>query len=464
MLLRRLKYPNTTGLILRRTFPDLYKSHIVKMYQEFPDVMKWYNQDHKEIRFPNGSRLFFGYAEHSSDLSAFESSEFADIMPDEAQQFSQSELERLYIVNRCTTNLDITAKMLMPFMPGLDETGLPPLGLPYLKRVFVDGQVEGEEQRQKWAFIHAFSWDNVEWFRKEMIRDGISEDEFYSWSADARRDYFIERTEYGATLAAMTDKNLRDAWLYGKFDVFQGQYFSNFNKELHVKPHSLVLTMLKPWYSYWLSGDWGYDHPHSIYLNAMDENNHVITFGEIYGRKVGETELGKAITAKCAGRDFKMFTFSWDAGKLSPRANPKFPKSIGQLISDALGDGIPKPHPADSSPGSRIARARLTSMLLDVNGITISDECKSLITCLPSLVRDPDNTEDVMKTDFSANGIGDDAYDGWSMGLQEMLGAARKSRDVLLQERLTEVRKGFAGKVGSGPILDRFAKFGGVRQ
>lgn len=422
-LLRRLKYPKTTGLILRRTFPDLYKSHIVKMHAEFPEIMKWYNHENKEIRFPNGSRQFFGYAEHAADLSAFESSEFDDVVIDEGQQFSQGEIERLYIVNRSTTNPDIVPKTVISFMPGLDESGIPPIGLPYLKRVFADGKPEGPELEKQWAFVQAFSWDNIEWCRKELTRDEISEEEFYSWTDAERREYFLTRTVYGSTLAAMTDKDLRDAWLYGKFDIFQGQYFPNFSKEKHVRPHTDVLAMLKPWFSYWLSGDWGYDHPHAVYLNAKDDQDRVITFGEIWGRKVGETDLAKAINAMCAEHKvkFKRFTFSWDAGKLSPRANPKFPKSIGQLISDALDEGIPKPHPADSSPGSRVARGRLTSMVLNDGEVIISDQCKHLIECLPSLVRDPDNTEDVLGIDFTENGIGDDPYDGWSMGLQEML-------------------------------------------
>lgn len=33
MLLRRFKYPKTTGLVLRRTYPELYKSHIVKLFE-----------------------------------------------------------------------------------------------------------------------------------------------------------------------------------------------------------------------------------------------------------------------------------------------------------------------------------------------------------------------------------------------------------------------------------------------
>src|SRR5579885_3524116 len=91
MLLRRMQYPKTTGLILRRTYPELYKSHIVKLFEEYPFIRAWYNEQRKEIAFPNGSYLFFGSAEHEKDMSAYYSSEFADIMVDEAQEFSQYE-------------------------------------------------------------------------------------------------------------------------------------------------------------------------------------------------------------------------------------------------------------------------------------------------------------------------------------------------------------------------------------
>src|SRR5437016_8049220 len=94
MLLRRLQYARTAGLILRRTYPELYKSHIVKLFEEYPEIQGWWRAESKELIFPNGSRLFFGSAEHESDMGGFYSAEFADIMADEAQEFSQSELER----------------------------------------------------------------------------------------------------------------------------------------------------------------------------------------------------------------------------------------------------------------------------------------------------------------------------------------------------------------------------------
>lgn len=434
MILRRLRYPKSYGLILRRTYNELYKSHIVKMFEEYPALRDWWRESSKELVFPNGSRLFFGSADTEGAMSNFYSSEFADIWPDEAQEFSQGELERLKGSNRCTGNQQIVSKMIFTFMPGFSESGLPPKGLAYLKRVFVDKELRGAESRRNWAFVQAFSWDNIEWARKELERDEISEEQFYSWSESERREYFLTRTEYGATLASITDENLRDAWLFGKWDVFQGQYFPQFS-DAHVISIEEARKEMKPWHKRWLSGDWGFDHPSVVYKHIIDDQQRVTTFGEMYGRQVGETELGKRITAACTDGKYVSFPFSWDAGKQSKRSPRETPKSIVQMLNEALGSGIPKAFPADSSPGSRISGWRLMSQLLDSGMWRIANDCPKLIECLPSLMRDPKNTEDVMKVDFDENGIGDDPADSVRMGLQFMLSRARKPAEEVIREK-----------------------------
>ncbi len=440
MLLRRLKYPNTPGLLLRRTYPDLYKSHIVKLFEEYPDLREFWREQSKELKLPNGSRLFFGSAEHPGDLSAFYSAEFADIVPDESQEWSQGELESLAGSNRCTSNPNIQPKMIFPFMPGVSETGIPPRGLPYLKRVFVDGDIKGNEVHHKWAFVRAFAWDNVEWCRKELERDGFNEDDFYGWSNEERQQYFITRTDYGRNLNAMTNLALRDAWLYGKFDIFQGMYFPNFVREKHVISRAEARARMKPWHKRWLSGDWGFDHPHAVYWHCEDENGRIITYREQWGREVGESDLGKLVTDMSYGEKLSAFPFSWDAGKLSKRSLRTHPKSSLQLLTDALGKDMPKPFPADSSPGSRISGWRLMYQLLD-NELwqIVEEDCPKLLECIPSLIRDPDNTEDVMKVDFAENQIGDDPADSVRMGLQFMLRSAEKPFEVRLQEKLATI-------------------------
>lgn len=437
ILSRRLDYPKTTALIIRKTLRELEHSHIHKMFEEYPDLRAYYNEQKKMLTLPNKSVLFFGSAPNAGDVASFCSSEYADIMVDEAQEFTQDELERLEASNRCTSSFSITPKMLYTFMPGMSsDSGVPPVGLQYLKRVFVDGKLKDEENLKKWAFIQAFAWDNVEWFRKELTRDGITDTEFYSWTPEARQEYFINHTDYGRKLAGMTNKHLRDAWLYGKWDVFQGQYFSNFKPKRHVISDEDAIKAIKPWHKCWISGDWGWDHPLAVYFHSIDEHNRVTTFHEIYGREIPEVELAKKIGNALMGRKFTAFALSFDAGKLSKRSQPTFPRSIMQLIADNLPKECPKPHPTDSSPGSRIAGARLMSRLLDADMWHIAKSCTKLIEQIPTLIRDPDNTEDVMKIDFPVNQVGDDCYDGARYGLQYMLGSSFKPKEVQREEML----------------------------
>ena len=435
MLLRRLKYANTTGLILRRSLKELEQSHLLKLFEEYPALRGYYREQKKQLILPNHSSLFFGSAQSEKDIADFCSSEYADVLPDEAQEFTQNELEKLSGSNRCTSHPGIVSKMVMTFMPSISETGMPPVGLPYLKRVFKEGVLKGAETNRKWAFIQAFGWDNIEWARQALEADGLTEDDFYSWSNDDRRTYFIERTDYGQTLAALTNTALRDAWLYGKWDVFQGQYFPNFLPAKHVLSVDEVNAAIKPWHKKWCSLDWGYDHPLTAHWHAQDEKGRVITYREHWKRGQNEQDLGRELGKLSIGEKLIAFPISWDAGKLSPRAMKDLPKSIMQMIADALPKDFPRPFPADSSPGTRTSGARLLSQLLDSDMWHISEECPRLIECIPSLVRDPKNTEDVLKIDYSTNQIGDDSYDSVRMGLQYMLGSSRRPQSEIIAEQ-----------------------------
>ena len=460
---RRLEYPNTTGLVLRRSLKELEQSHLLKIFQEWPQLRRNYNEQKKKLYFPEShSELFFGSAPTAKDVADFCSAEYADILIDEAQEFSQDELERLQGSNRCTTNPDITSKMIYTFMPGASSSGLPPKGLPYLKRIFIDGDLRGEENQHRWAFVQAFCWDNIEWARAELTRDGIGKGQhrpgddscpcqecvFYSWPEEDRRAYFVERTEYGANLASITDPYLRDAWLHGKWDVFKGQYFTNWGHERHTiglidangrpvpQPWTPAQLGIKPWYKKWLSGDWGYDHPLAIYWHAQDERGKVITYRELWAREMGETELGKMITEMSGDEKLDCFPFSWDAfGKLNKFTR----KSITEMIGAAMGPKLPKPTSAGNDAGSRISGWRLMHQMLDHDDWLISRDCPKLIECIPSLIRDDKNPEDVLTVNYSENYIGDDPANGARYGLQYMLGASYKPARVRLEETLAKL-------------------------
>src|SRR5262245_66363196 len=72
MLLRRMRYGGTSGLIFRRTMDELRSNHIVPLFREFREMRPWYNVAERTSTLPNGSMITFGYAEHEGDILAYQ--------------------------------------------------------------------------------------------------------------------------------------------------------------------------------------------------------------------------------------------------------------------------------------------------------------------------------------------------------------------------------------------------------
>lgn len=289
------------------------------------------------------------------------------------------------------------------------------------------------------------AWVKKLWISKELPPELESvRDQFAFVQAKAQDNPHLNDSYYQSLRTLPPEMAAKFA--EGSWEVYTGQYFGQFSELRHVRPASEVLAVLKPWHKRWLSGDWGYHHPSVIYWHAKDEHNKVYTYRELWVRLTDESELGRLINQLSPKTEaMSSFPFSWDAGKLSPRSLKNAPKSSVQMVTEALRADLPKPHPADSSPGSRIARARLTSHLLDSDMWIMSDACPKLIACLPTLIRDEKNEEDVLKVDYSENEIGDDPYDAASMGLQHMLGVPHKPKSV----QKLEVLGGYVDKLAA---------------
>lgn len=238
LILRRLKYPLTNGLILRRTYDELKKNHIDPMFKEFPFMRDWWSAEGKALHFPNGSIQYFGYAEHEDDVKRYAGPEFADIVPEEAGLFQEIELQMLEGSNRWTypegvdwshpnfASGPILPKMVYPFMPG-------GAGHTYLKRIFIDRDYRENENAEAYAFIQAYGWDNVEWARESLKADGLTPKDYYALTDDQRKQYFLTKTNYGRGLAGLKDKALRDAWLSGSWTIHEGTVFPELSAQVH---------------------------------------------------------------------------------------------------------------------------------------------------------------------------------------------------------------------------------------
>jgi phage terminase large subunit len=432
-LIRRLQYPGTNGGIFRRTSGELYRNHVEPLFRQRPELREGYNEQRKELTLPGGSKLYFGYAEHKGDIyKATQGIEFADMLIDEATHFEESELVEFGTSNRWTKDNSIVPKMILTTNPGNK-------GHDYIKRIFVERRYTENEDPAAFEFIQAYAWDNVEWSRRELAKDSLTEFDYYAWTDEQRKQYFITRTDYGRKLQALPEKRRR-ALLYGDWDSFEGQYFTNFVIEEREVPAHKMAALIQPWWPKWISMDWGFAHYSSVhwhtkglvspeqakkYLDRDWEKARelVFTYRERVVAGTGERQLGALIVEGCEKEKISRFFLSPDAFAKKTSAN-----TIAEEIGDVVKQfGVTRPELADND---RIGGWRLMHDLIEADEWFISSDCPEALSAIPVLKHDELKREDVEKTDE----MSDDVADELRYGLKTMLGSRAKPFAVTLAE------------------------------
>jgi phage terminase large subunit len=420
MLIRRLKYNNTNGFIIRKTLDDLRDNHINPMLNvEHPALRPFYNKQEKILNLPNGSWVRFISADNYDDIWDLIGKEAADIMVDQAEQFSQEQLEFLTTCNRCATNLDIVPKMLWTFNPG-------DIGHAYLKRVFLEGDFTENEDPTAFQFLRAFGWDNVKWARRALADEKTTVAEYYSWSDQKRFQYFIEKSDYGAKLNRLPDSQRR-AQLLGDFDVFEGQFLSMWRKELHVKPR-----LSKPPDSWPVVGVIDYGERTVLEIGCRDYEGNIITFAEAYSESATPSDRFAAMAEMLLERGLHNIDIQYDTNMDINLKNytgyDKTPAAIARdTFSDLMKDKAPHLRVVSKATtdkrGYRVvcneAIKEMLSWKKDAAGnvekapkLVVTEDCRELIKTVPLLLTDPSSPDGL---DFIEKKAIDDPYDAWKM-------------------------------------------------
>ena len=405
-------------------YPELRDRQIVKMRTEFPP---WLGTLAKTETWNFILRPEYGGGEialrNLDDPSKYASSEFAAIAVDELTK------NPLSVFNDLRWRIRWPGISRKPFLAGANPGGI---GTAWVKKYWVTKDYPPE------------FYADPKTGRRDITK------EFVLVKAKASDNPHLDEGYWARLLSLPPDMARRLA--HGDWNVPTGQYFPFFDPKIVVIPHEEALRRIQPWHVRSLSGDWGFGHPHCFHWHAKDERNCVITHDELWDREVPEVEVGRRITenetqyhklAPLSG-----FTFSWDAGRLSPRSQQDQPKSITQMLEMGLGPRIPRTHPCDSTAGVRLIRARLMSQAMGHPGDVernippqvpfwyISDRCSKLIAAIPEMMRDEDKPEEMAKMDWNEAQIGDDPIDSAGMGLQWMIGTSVKPVNIVAEERV----------------------------
>lgn len=253
------RYAGIKILIVRRTYPELIENHIRILRSELLGIARYNSQD-KALTFNNGSFIKFMYCKNDQDLDNLQGQEYDIIFLDEASQLSEYQMKA--IAACCRGVNDFPKRIYYTCNPGGQ-------GHAYIKRIFIDRNFLPNEDPNDYEFIQALVDDNSALMEAQP--------------------------EYVAFLDALP-KKLREAWRYGRWDVFEGQVFSEFTDDPehyddHKWTHVINPFEIPAEWTIYRSLDWGYAKPFSVAWTAVSGAGRMYRFRELYGC-TGEANMG----------------------------------------------------------------------------------------------------------------------------------------------------------------------------
>ena len=250
-VLLALGCPGIRILIVRKTYKELMNNHVIYLQALLHGVAQYHRTD-QLFRFPGGSTIAFGYCGCEGDLDQYQGAEYDVVFLDEATQLDEAWIRKITAcvrgVNRHPKRVYYTCN------PG-------GRGHAYIKRLFIDRSFEPGERPEDYHFIQSLVTDN-----QALMQ--------------AQPDYIRQ-------LEALPPR-LREAWLYGRWDIFEGQFFSEFRDDpAHYRDrkftHVIEPFQIPAGWSVYRSFDFGYAKPFSCGWWAVDYDGRLYRILELYG-------------------------------------------------------------------------------------------------------------------------------------------------------------------------------------
>lgn len=231
------RVPNLKGLFLRQT-GRAAKESMEDLVTKILAKRVAYELSGGVVKFGNGSKLMLGGFKDDKDIDKYIGIEYDFMAIEEVNQLTENKVMMLLGSMR-TAKPDWRPRLYCSFNPGGTGHG-------FAKKTFVEPHRSGTEKDT--AFIPATYNDNPN-------------------LNDEYRDY----------LEALPGQ-LGKAWREGDFDIMAGQYFTEWNHNVHVvEPFEIPEGWTK-----FASMDYGYEAPSAILWYAVDPDGKVYIYRELY--------------------------------------------------------------------------------------------------------------------------------------------------------------------------------------
>lgn len=358
-LLDALQYPGFKQIIFRRTFPDLERSLIRASLSLYPRGVAEYNGSKHTWKFANGSIIDFGYINQESDVYQYQSAEYDGIRFDELTHFTETMYT--YMISRCRG-----ANRYPKYIKSSTNPG--GIGHSWVKARFIDIGTPNK--------IHEITLDNGKKSTVIFIPSLVQDNIFMS-EADP---------EYVDRLLLLPEKE-KKALLYGDWDIFDGQYFSEFRRDIHViEPFEIPKTWRR-----FRTRDYGLDMCAVLWI-ALDWNMNAYAYKEFYEPNLIVSTAAKKINDMT------------DEDIYCDYAPPDLwnrNRDTGKSTADIFAESNQYLTRADNNRVTGwLAVHEWLKIIEDEQGqlsskLKIFNNCTNLIRTLPALIHDAKNPNDV---------------------------------------------------------------------
>ena len=383
---RQVHIPHYKALILRKTYPQLAEliEKSLKYYpMAFPKAK--YNISEHTWYFPSGAKIVFGSMQHSKDKLNYQGKSYDFIAFDELTHFTYEEYSYLSSRNRAN-GAGTRVYMRATANPG-------GIGHGWVKDRFITA---AEPMTTIWESVTVDVGGKTETRYKSRI--------FIPSSVFDNKVLLENDPDYLTRLASMPEAE-KKALLYGDWDSYSGQYFTEWQDKPEHYDDRLWTHVINPFkipnhWKIYRSFDWGYNRPFSCGWWALDTDGVAYRILELYGC-TNTPNTGLKWTAKQVFEEIAKIEreHEWLKGKnIQGVADPAiFAADGGESIADIAQKCRIYFQAGDNQ---RIAgwlqmRERLK---FDANGMPmlyVFKNCKAFRRTIPTLIFDEHKVEDL---------------------------------------------------------------------
>jgi hypothetical protein len=356
------RYPESRQIIFRRTLPELEQSIIGLFQKNLPKELFTYNGSKHLGRFKNGSVVYFGYIDKESDVHRYQGAEYDVIRYDELTHFTEKMY--VYLLSRLRGTTPYPRAMKSSTNPGN-------IGHTWVKARFIDPAPPNTE------FIGSDGGSRI--FLPAKVQDNC---------------FLMENDPGYLRRLEQMDEREKRALLFGEWDLFDGMFFGNFDRAVHVIPPLFGADEIPNDWEFYISIDYGLDMLAALLIGVAPGNRFYVV-REHYESGLIVSEAAAAIKELKKGYEIKKIFAPPDLWGRS--------KDTGKSIAEVFRENGVQLFRVDNNRVSGwMVLKEMLKPCADEQGATVAqlrifEGCRNLIRTLPAVGVDDRNPNDVAR-------------------------------------------------------------------